>query len=324
MFTFQWFWCILLLPVPLFVHYILPAAAPSQPPPQLRFAAWNRVQQAIQAAHSQRVIVGSWLKHSLLWLCWTALVFTLMYPQLLDKHVEVKQTGYDLMLAIDLSESMNTEDFYTSQNQAINRFDAVKQVITPFVEKRSGDRLGLILFADQAYLQAPLTLDNQAINILINKALLGMAGRKTAIGDAIGLAVKKLRERPESSRVLILLTDGENTAGKLEPLKAAELAQQYHIQIYTIGIGSVDEVGRGFDEKTLKQIANLTNGQYFPATSLDALAQVYQHIDTTLKKTEAESRTYLQRTPLYHYPLVVAMVALFLLQLVQLYGREPA
>ncbi len=151
-----------------------------------------------------------------------------------------------------------------------------------------------------------------------------MAGKRTAIGDAIGLAVKKLRDRPESSRVLILLTDGENTAGKLEPLKAAELAQQYHIQIYTIGIGSVDEVGRGFDEKTLKQIANLTNGQYFPATSLDALAQVYQHIDTTLKKTEAESRTYLQRTPLYHYPLVVAMVALFLLQLVQLYGREPA
>ncbi|MEZ5672456.1 MAG: VWA domain-containing protein [Thiotrichaceae bacterium] len=251
-------------------------------------------------------------------------MFTLMYPQLIDKHVEIKQTGYDLMLALDLSESMNTPDFYTSQNQEISRFDAVKYVITPFVEKRAGDRLGLILFADQAYLQAPLTLDNQAVNVLIKRAMLGMAGQKTAIGDAIGLAVKKLRDRPESSRVLILLTDGENTAGKLDPIKAAELASQYKIQIYTIGIGSADNFGRGFDEKTLKQIANLTHGQYFPATSLDALAQVYQHIDITLKKTEAESRVYVQRTPLYHYPLLVAMTALLLLQLLHIYVRDPA
>jgi len=323
MFTFQWFWCILLLPIPLLMRKILPAALPANQPPQLRFAALARAQQAFVAHNSQKTPTHR-LKSLLLWSSWIALVITLMYPQLLDKHVEVKQTGYDLMLAIDLSESMNTPDFYTAQNQAINRFEAVKYVITPFVEKRAGDRLGLILFADHAYLQAPLTLDNQAVNILIKKAMLGMAGQKTAIGDAIGLAVKKLRDRPENSRVLILLTDGENTAGKLEPLKAAELAKQYQIQIYTIGIGSADELGRGFDERILKQIANLTNGRYYPATSLDALAQVYQHIDTTLKKTEAESRVYVQRTPLYHYPLLVAMVALLLLQILQIYVRDTA
>jgi Ca-activated chloride channel family protein len=322
MFTFQWFWCILLLPVPLLVRKILPAAPLANQPPQLRFAALPRVQQAF--AHHTHETQTHRLKYLLLWSGWIALVFTLMYPQLIDKHVEVKQTGYDLMLAIDLSESMHTSDFYTPQNQVINRFEAVKYVIKPFVEKRAGDRLGLILFADHAYLQAPLTLDNQAVNILIQKAMLGMAGKKTAIGDAIGLAVKKLRDRPENSRVLILLTDGENTAGKLEPLKAAELAQQYHIQIYTIGIGMKDDMGRGFDEKTLNKIANLTNGQYYPATSLDALAQVYQHIDSTLKKTEAESRVYIQRTPLYHYPLLVAMAALLLLQILHIYVRDTA
>jgi Ca-activated chloride channel family protein len=307
------------------VRQILPARPlPETQLPQLRFPALTRVQQAIQSTTHQTVSYAHRLKHLLLWVCWAALVVTLMYPQLIDKHVEVKQTGYDLMLALDLSESMNTPDFYTSQNQEISRFDAVKYVISPFVEKRAGDRLGLILFADHAYLQAPLTLDNQAVNVLIKKAILGMAGQKTAIGDAIGLAVKKLRDRPENSRVLILLTDGENTAGKLDPLKAAELASQYHIQIYTIGIGSVDALGRGFDEAILKQIANLTHGQYFPATSLDALAQVYQHIDTTLKKTEAESRVYIQRTPLYDYPLLVALGALLFLQLLHIYVRDPA
>jgi Ca-activated chloride channel family protein len=233
-----------------------------------------------------------------------------MFPQWLDKHTEIKQTGYDLMLAVDLSGSMRNRDFIAPTGARINRLEATKIVLSPFIARRQGDRVGLILFADQAYLQAPLTLDTEAVRSLLAKAVLGMAGRETAIGDAIGLAVKKLRERPNDSRALILLTDGNNTAGVLAPEQAAELAKHYQIRIYTIGVGSVMSGQQGLNEAPLRQISELTGGTYFPATDLQALANVYQHINDNLLQTEAESRVYLQRTPLYHVPLGLGLLAL--------------
>lgn len=310
MFTFQWPLLAFLLPLPLLVWKFWHQYQSVDHTPQLRLPALSRLQTAFaqnQAINNQSRSLTQWL---LLATMWTALVGTIMYPQLIDKQVEVINSGYDLMLAVDLSGSMETPDFFTPQSQRINRLEAVKTVLQPFIERRIGDRIGLILFADHAYLQAPLTLDTDAVKHLLNNAIIGMAGKETAIGDAIGLAVKKLRERPEESRVLILLTDGENNTGSLHPLKAAELAKNYHIRIYTIGVGNLY---KGLNEKELKQIATLTEGAYFPASDLNALAQVYAHIDSTLKKTEAESRIYLQRTPLYQYPLTVAMLILILL-----------
>jgi Ca-activated chloride channel family protein len=310
MFSFQYPWFALLLPLPILIWWLWPQRRATHLP-QIRIPNLTFIQQAFQisgiAPTRNRWLILRWI---LLWLTWISFVCAAMSPQWVDKQVEVRQTGYDLMLAVDLSESMLQDDFRLNQRQ-LTRLQAVKVVLVPFVDKRVGDRIGLVLFADQAYLQSPLTLDNQAIKSFIERAAIGMAGKKTAIGDAIGLAVKKLRERPEDSRVLILLTDGENTAGKLSPLKAAEIAKQYHIRIYTIGVGQISGMfGRGFDEKTLRDIAKMTDGAYFSATNLNALSQVYSTIDKTLQKTEADSRIYLQRTPLYRIPLIIGLLAL--------------
>jgi len=323
MFTFQWPFFLLLLPLPLLVWRFWPIKQhPAEKLPQLRLPTTVRVQQAFTQLDFSQNHRRQWWRSILLVLCWIGLVGALMYPQWLDKHIEVSQTGYDLMLAVDLSGSMEAEDF-VYRRQRITRLDAVKFVLGPFIERRVGDRIGLILFADHAYLQAPLTLDNLAVQSLLQKAVIGMAGRETAIGDAIGLSVKKLRERPEGSRILILLTDGENNAGALKPLQAAELAKQYDIRIYTIGVGGKGGMfSRGLNETELKKIAQLTNGAYFPATNLGALNNVYEHIDKTLQKTEADTRIYVQRTPLYQWPLGIAMVALLILQLLRIYVKE--
>jgi len=314
MFTFQWPWLALLLPLPLLVWKFWHQYQSITHTPQLRLPTLPRLQIAFTAVKVGEHRTRPSIRSLLLALLWISLVGAIMYPQLLNKHVEVTNSGYDLMLAVDLSGSMETLDFFTLQNERISRIDAVKTVLQPFIERRLGDRIGLILFADNAYLQAPLTLDTDAVKHLLNNAIIGMAGKETAIGDAIGLAVKKLRERPEESRVLILLTDGENNTGSLHPLKAAELAKEYHIRIYTIGVGSLY---KELNKKELKQIATSTGGNYFPATDLNALARVYAHIDDTLQKTEAESRIYLQRTPLYQYPLGFAMLVLLTLYLVR-------
>ncbi|HEC84116.1 MAG TPA: VWA domain-containing protein [Thioploca sp.] len=326
MFTFQWPLLALLLPLPLLVWRFWPAQQrPADNLPQLRLPATVRVQQAfVQLDFSKNTRRLRW-RWFLLALCWVSLVVALMYPQWLDKHIEVTQTGYDLMLAVDLSGSMEAADFFTPRKQQITRLNAVKLVLGPFIERRVGDRIGLILFADHAYLQAPLTLDNMAVHTLLQKAVIGMAGRDTAIGDAIGLAVKKLRERPEGSRVLILLTDGDNNAGALEPLQAAQLAQQSDLRTYPLGVGRRGTMfRRGLNARPLKEIAKLDRGAYFPASDLRALTNVYDHIDKTLPKTEAESRVYVQRTPLYQWPLGVAMLTLLILQLLRIYVRDVA
>lgn len=318
MFSFQYTWLALLLPLPILIWWFWPQHHAAHLP-QIRMPNLTFIQQAFQVS-GMTPTRNAWLilRWILLWLTWISLVFAAMSPQWVDKHVEVHQSGYDLMLAVDLSESMLQEDFHLRQRQ-INRLQAVKAVLMPFVDKRVGDRIGLILFADHAYLQSPLTLDNQAVKAFIERAAIGMAGQKTAIGDSIGLAVKKLRERPEDSRVLILLTDGENTAGNLSPMKAAEIAKQYNIRIYTIGVGQTSGMfGRGFDERTLRQIAKMTDGAYFSATNLNALTQVYDIIDKTLQKTEADSRIYSQRTHLYRIPLVIGLVALLGLYILRL------
>ena len=328
MFSFQWPWLIIFLPFPWLMRYFWPWWKKEKPSehqvPYLRLPTVWRVRQAFpESYHGTPRYLRQ--QNLLQWLCWIGLTGALMSPQWLDKHVQVNQVGYDLMLAVDLSGSMETPDFSTSQGETITRLQAVKKVLGPFIQHRVGDRVGLILFADHAYLQSPLTLDNQAVYTLLEKAMLGMAGRETAIGEAIGLGVKKLKERPDGSRVLILLTDGDNNAGSLSPLKAAQLAKEHHIRLYTIGVGGEGDLFReGVNDKLLQQIASLTGGSYFSATDFHALTKVYENIDQVLQKTKAESRIYLQRTPLYYWPLGVAMLALFFIQILRIYTRETS
>ncbi|ALG66986.1 vWA domain-containing protein [Beggiatoa leptomitoformis] len=316
MFVFQWVWFIVLLPLPLLLQRFWRYSPENTTQyPYIKLITLKRAQQAFNQSNKLSTSTNQRLRMRLLWLCWLGLVLALMQPQLIEKHVTIQQTGYDLLLAVDLSGSMDNADFFLPTGERINRLQAVKTVLKPFIEKRTGDRIGLILFANQAYLQAPLTLDNLAVADMLARAEIGMAGRDTAIGDAIGLAVKKLRERPAESRVLILLTDGDNNAGILEPQQAATLAKQYDIRVYTVGVGSQENAtNSGFNAKSLQEIASSTQGKYYPASDLQALSKVYTDIDTTLHKTTAESRLYLQRTLLYQYPLGLAMLALFGLQ----------
>ncbi|MEJ1421851.1 MAG: VWA domain-containing protein, partial [Candidatus Sedimenticola sp. (ex Thyasira tokunagai)] len=263
----------------------------------------------------------------LLTLLWCTLTLALMRPQWLQPHSEMRSEGYDLMLAVDSSRSMTALDF-SRKDQPVSRMAVVKGVMTQFIQNRGGDRVGLIIFGNQAFVQSPLTFDLNAVAGILDTVSPGMAGDATAMGDAIGLSVKKLRERPEGSRVLLLVTDGENTAGLIPPLEAAQLAAREGVRIYTIGVGSNkssvmirgtdgryrEEAEIGMDEKTLKKIAEQTGGAYFRATTTDALEKIYHH-SYPLEKSEAETRTILIPTPLYRWPLAGALLTLLLLGL---------
>jgi len=231
------------------------------------------------------------------------------------------------MLSIDTSRSMTALDF-SSDGRPVSRMAVVKGVMGKFIENRPGDRVGLVIFGNQAFVQAPLTLDLRAARQILDEIEPGMAGNATAMGDAIGLSVKKLRERPEGSRVLLLVTDGENTAGLIPPGNAASLAKREGIRIYAIGVGSNQkevmirgndgqyrsESDIGLNEATLRNIAETTGGAYFRATNTSALVEISERINA-LEKTEADSHTVLIPHPLYRWPLAVALLMLLLLGL---------
>jgi Ca-activated chloride channel family protein len=273
-----------------------------------------------QPRHPLSARLHSWL----LYLLWLALVLALMRPQWLEPYTENRTAGYDLMLAVDASHSMNALDFTLSDEQ-VSRMQVVKGVVAKFIEGRQGDRIGLVVFGSRAYVLSPLTYDRKAVSSLLGEVIPRIAGDGTAIGDALGLGIKKLRERPQGSRVLLLIADGENTAGTIPPLKAAQLAAEEGIRIYSIGVGSdkkripILENGRiitrtdlGFNEAVMRQIAQAADGAYFRATDTAALEKIYQHIDE-LEKTEAESRTVFIPQPLYYWPLSIALLLLLVL-----------
>jgi Ca-activated chloride channel family protein len=225
-------------------------------------------------------------------------------------------TGRDLMLAVDVSGSMKAMDMVHDRRPE-NRLRAVKRVAGEFIRGRSGDRVGLILFGSRAYLQAPLSLDRQTVDQLLQESAIGIAGERTAIGDAIGLALKRLKDRPGSDRLLILLTDGANTTGEMAPRRAAELAALGGLRIHTIGVGSGNSPGLpglfagpgdGLDEATLRFIAETTGGRYFRATDAETLAQIYELIDEMEPVVESEER-FRPVIELFHWPLGVVMGA---------------
>lgn len=267
----------------------------------------------------------------ILGLIWLSLTCALMGPQLVDQFLPLQNSGYDLMLAVDLSGSMNALD-YAKDGAQVSRLDVVKSVVSDFIGKRQGDRVGLILFGSMAYLHVPLTLDTPSVRKMLDNTMVGEAGDTTAIGDAIALAVQNMRDRPEKSRVLVLLTDGGDNASVIPPLAAAKLAQQYGIRIYTIGVGSQGLVpipGKygqiqltefDLDEGLLQKIASATGGSYFKAADTQALKNIYTQIDK-LERTQAEARSYLIRRPLYRYPLGGALAMLLLLALLPVFAR---
>ena len=332
LFEFHWPWFGLLLPLPLILPLLWrdqPERAREEPLEGQRVTLMHphldELRAAYQARSPRRQLAG-WLYKLLLVLLWLGLILALMRPQWLVPHTEVSSPGYDLMLAVDASHSMDALDF-TVEGRQVNRMQVVKGVMGRFIEGRQNDRVGLIIFGSRAFVLSPLTLDRAAVRHLLDDLVARIAGDGTAMGDAIGLGVKKLRERPPGSRVLVLIADGENTAGTIPPPVAAQLAASEGVRIYTIGVGSdrkevpIVENGRlitrddlGFDEAVMRQIAETTDGAYFRATDTSALESIYRRIDE-LEKSKAESRTVMLPHPLYRWPLGLALVALLLLGL---------
>jgi Ca-activated chloride channel family protein len=249
---------------------------------------------------------------------WLLLVAAAMRPQWLGEPQAVPTTGRRLMLAIDVSGSMATEDMAGG----LSRLRVVQEVAGRFIDGRHGDRVGLILFGTQPYLQAPLTADLTTVHRFLNESVIGVAGTETAIGDAIGLAIKRLRAEADAGHaaapgqtVLVLLTDGENDAGAMPPLEAANLAAQSGLRIYTIGVGAAPDSGffgmgggnSDLDEDTLKQIAKITGGEYFRATDVNALQAVYRQIDR-LEPAAGTQQWLRPADERFNWPLTAALL----------------
>ncbi len=314
--TFQWPWLLLLLPLP-WLRGLRSRARAAQQVLAPQLPIFGRV-KAMGLAHMGDASQRSPWHRLLLGLAWLSLVLAVMRPTWVGDAVSLPLSGRDLMLAVDISPSMKEQDM-TLQDKPVTRLDVVKDVVSEFVQKRAGDRVGLILFGSKPYIQAPLTFDLQTVNTLLQESFLGMAGQATAIGDAIALGVKRLRKRPEQSRVLILLTDGSNTAGDIPPDKAAQLAAQERIRIYTIGVGAEAMLQRSFfgtrrinpsadlDEDMLVQIAETTGGQYFRARNRDEMNQIYNQINQ-LEPIEQESQTFRPSRSLFHWLLASSLL----------------
>ena len=315
-----WPWALALLPLPWFVWRFVPASSSEQA--ALRapfFAAWRDLERAASGRRRRRNLSALLL----LSLTWLALLLALARPTWVGEPISLPASGRDLLVAVDLSGSMQVEDMMVGQNP-VARITAVKQVVGDFIERRRGDRVGLILFGSNAYVQAPLTFDANTVRRFLREAQLGFAGRETAIGDAIGLSVKRLRERPAESRVLILLTDGANNAGEVQPLDAARLAADNGVKIHTVGIGSdkmvmpglfgssfgsqVVNPSRDLDEDTLREIAALTGGNYFRARDPAELVNIYQLLDA-MEPVEQDAQSYRPQKSLFHLPLALALLA---------------
>lgn len=322
MLNFAWWWVFFALPLPIIVR-LLSKKTHESPMAALRVPSLRPGEVSGQTQLKQTkppLIISS--------LIWLLLISAAARPQWLGEPVSIPNEGREMMLAVDLSGSMKIDDMQLNGRQ-VNRLTMTKSVVYDFIQRRVGDRLGLILFADTAYVQAPLTYDRDTVSTLLSEAVIGLVGEQTAIGDAIGLAVKRFDERDESNNVLILLTDGQNTAGNITPEQAKELAINKGVKVYTIGVGADKMLIQSFfgsreinpsqelDEGMLTDIATSTGGQYFRARNAQELEAIYQQLDA-LEPIEGETRKMRPLSALFYYPLAAAIMlsalwALFIL-----------
>ena len=325
--SFAFPWAFLALPLPFLANRFLPETSSVQDA-GLKVPSFGGF--AVLADRSRVEQLFSWR----VWLAiiaWILLVVAAARPEKVGDELDVPVSGRNLMLAVDLSGSMDQKDFELGAHR-VDRLTATKAVASDFISRREGDRIGLILFGERAYLQVPLTLDRETVKVLLLEAFIGLAGEKTAIGDAITLAVKRIHDQEEDpgEQVLVLLTDGANTAGEVHPMKAAELAQQVGLRIYTIGIGAeqleVSSLIGGarsinpsadLEEETLTNIANMTGGRYFRAKDTAALQDIYRLVDE-LEPVEEPEAGFRPVKSLYYVPLTGALALAALLCLTQL------
>ena len=299
---FHWPWVLLLLPLPLIIQSITYRARYNanrsiDVPPRLQsaLAATSPVAQSHRLSRLWRTL--------LLWVVWLCLLTALAQPYRAESFALQNASGRSLVIAADLSESMSKTDF-TMNDKSVNRLDVVKAIAGRFISDRGGDRLGLVLFGDEAFIGSTLSFDLQSVNNVLQSSGIGMAGKSTAIGDALGLAIRVLRADNATEKAIILLSDGTNLSGSAEPEDAAKLAAQLNIRVHTIGLGSDENVSAGqlylsssadLDETTLKAIAKASGGQFFRARTTGELQNVYDALDTLESTDEVAPPVIVQR-----------------------------
>jgi len=316
MLEFKWPWAFLLLIAFPVIRFVVPRSHQNQSSLYVPEVNDFRFTQAIAFRISPQEI----LKLLVLMLAWLGLVTALARPQLIGEPVALPTTGRDILLAVDISQSMQIDDMFVEQRR-VTRIDALKYVVEPFIESRYGDRIGLILFGSKPYTYVPLTFDIETVNLMLQDAPIGIAGGQTAIGDTIGLAVKLLIERPVDHRILVLMTDGSHNIGTLDPEQAIRLAKDANVRIHTIGLGT-EEIGgdstvtifrrfrqRGpmMDTKTLMSIAENTGGRFFTANDTETLKEIYEEI-SKLEPQVQEPESLRPYRSLFHWPLLCALL----------------
>lgn len=319
--SFAFPWALLLLPLGLLFHRKRGQGS------SLPFLFPVEMEEVISLARrtSWKVRFSNQLLAMLRLTAWCFLVIALARPQRIETTEEVEMSGRDIMLTLDISGSMQAMDFLID-NQRVDRLAALKNVIRKFIDDRPGDRFGLVVFGDKVFVQCPLTIDQKAVAQFVDALEIGMAGPGTAIGDALAVSLKRVRNIPEHSKVIVLVTDGKNNSGSVQPSEGAELAKSLGVKVHVIGIGGSEAapfpakdlfgvtrlVSRRmeYDEETLKMIAAVTGGVYFNAKNTDQLSDVYSQIDE-LERRSTKTYQNSQVEELFFIPLLIGASCLF-------------
>jgi len=318
MFELAWPWIFLLAPLPWLLRVLLPPADSGEAALKVSFLG----ELETLAGRRARANLPAWRQQAPFALLWLLLLCAAARPEWVGEPQPLPASGRDLLVAVDVSGSMDYADMQLD-GKPVSRLALVQHLMGEFIDGRVGDRIGLILFGSQAYLQAPLTFDRTTVRTWLEESLIGIAGKNTAIGDAIGLAVKRLRQRPAQSRVLVLITDGANNGGSIEPLVAAQLAADEGVRIYAIGIGADPQQdglagalgfnsGLELDEPTLRAIVDATGGEYFRARSQAELEQIELSLDR-LEPVAQQPTLARPALALYAWPLALALLGSLLL-----------
>jgi Ca-activated chloride channel family protein len=299
----QWPWVFLLLPLPYLVQRFAPVY--ERPSPSFRVSYYRRLDRLLGPADVQRQQTRSLVRLLGLWSIWVLALMALARPVELGAPITKQTAARDLLVAVDLSGSMSAVDLATPDKPQANRLDVVKDVVGDFVEKRKGDRVGLIVFGDAPFLQVPFTTDMPIVRQLLGETDVAMAGPRTALGDAVGLCLRAFERSEAKERVAIVLSDGNDTGSLVAPLRAARIAAEQNVRLYMVGVGDPRAVGEaGLNEEVLLHMAQLTHGRYLHAVSKAELTQTYAELDA-LEPIRQSTTTYQPRRSLAFLPLLM-------------------
>ncbi|WP_210092389.1 VWA domain-containing protein [Ruegeria sp. HKCCSP346] len=310
MFSFSAPWVFLLLPLPLLVYAIAPPRRETTV--SIRIPFFRRVAQAagVEPQSGSMIRTRARLQTASAALIWILLVLALARPERLGDPLVMEKSARDVVLALDISGSMDQRDFRTGSGAPMQRLEAVKEVLRQFISERDGDRMALIIFGTRAFIQAPFTEDLNSLNGFLDQTQVGMAGPNTALGDAIGLGIRTFESSEVDQRLMIVLSDGADTSSRMTPVNASAIAAEKNVVVYTIGVGDPNATGEDrVDLQALKDIADRTGGEYFFADDATALEQTYARIDSQNPRM-VETQSYRPKQSLAHIPLLIALIVI--------------